>query len=71
MPKLTPAVRQWIYAVLTALVPVGVIYGVITDSQASVWLAVVVAVLGGSGNALAAANTPVEPGRWRRGKRVG
>lgn len=70
MKTLTPAVRQKIYAILTALVPLGVIYGVISDSEASLWLAVAVALLGGGGTALAAANTHPEGGKWRRGKMV-
>ena len=70
MIQLSPATRQKIYATLTALVPLGVIYGVISDTEASIWLAVVAAVLGGGGTALAAANTHPEEGKWRRGKKV-
>lgn len=55
---MTPAVRQRVYAVLTALVPLAVIYGVVSDTEASLWLAVAAALLGGGGTALAAAHTP-------------
>lgn len=60
---ITPEIRHRIYQVLTALVPVGVIYGVWSDSEASLWLAVAAAILGGGGTALAAAHTP---GRHRK-----
>lgn len=66
MIALNPVVRQRIYAVLTALVPIGVVYGVVSDTEASLWLAVVAALLGGGGTALAAANT--RGGRHRNGE---
>lgn len=54
---LTPARRKWLYGVLIAAVPLLIVYGVIEDAQAPLWIALVGAVLG---NATAAAHTPRE-----------
>ncbi|MBY4571260.1 hypothetical protein ACN95_14665 [Gordonia sihwensis] len=55
---LTPAVRQWIYLVLTALLPILVGYGVVAETDVSLWLALAAAILGAGGTALAASHTP-------------
>ena len=52
---LTPAVRRWAYGVITAAVPLLVIYGVIESETAPLWLALAASVLG---TATALAHTP-------------
>lgn len=49
---LTPQVRRWAYGVVTAAVPLLVIYGVIESDAAPLWVALVASVLG-TGTALA------------------
>lgn len=49
---LTPQVRRWAYGVVTAVVPLLVIYGVIESEAAPLWVALVASVLG-TGTALA------------------
>jgi hypothetical protein len=49
---LTPQVRRWAYGVVTAAVPLLVIYGVIESEAAPLWVALVASVLG-TGTALA------------------
>ena len=55
---LTPARRARLYAVLVALAPVLVVYGVVTDVQADLWLTVLQAALIGGVGAVAYAHTP-------------
>lgn len=62
--NLTPAIRQRIYLILSALVPILVGFGVVADTDASLWLALAAAILGGGGSVLAAAHTPT--GRHRK-----
>jgi len=62
LPELTPARRARIYVLLTALVPLAVTYGLIADTQASLWLAVAAAVLGSGGTTMAAWHTPTARG---------
>lgn len=47
------ATRQWLYVVITALVPLLVSYGIIDNETAALWLALAAAVLG-TGTASAA-----------------
>lgn len=49
---LTPDVRRWAYAVITALVPILVAYGALENVTAPLWLALAASVLG-TGTALA------------------
>lgn len=49
---LTPSVRRWAYAVITAAVPLLVAYGILQDTTAPLWLALAASVLG-TGTALA------------------
>lgn len=49
---LTPSVRRWAYAVITATVPLLVAYGIVEDMTAPLWLALAASVLG-TGTALA------------------
>lgn len=56
----SPRVRLWLYGIVGALVPVGVIYGVVNADQGTAWLAVAGAVLAPAGLSLAAANTPAK-----------
>lgn len=51
-------VRLWIYAVATALVPIFVMYGVISESEASAWLGVLATLLVVGTNTLAARHVP-------------
>ena len=55
---LTPGVRRWAYAVITALVPLLVVYGVLEAETAPLWAALAASVLG-TGTALA--HTPTGP----------
>lgn len=55
---LTPTVRRWAYAVITALVPLLVVYGVLEAETGPLWLALGASVLG-TGTALA--HTPGAP----------
>lgn len=50
-------VRAWIYRVLTALVPLLIFYGVISDTEASLWLGIAAAVLALGEGALASMYT--------------
>lgn len=43
---LNPQVRQWLYVVLTAAVPLLIAYGIVDTVQAALWLALGAAVLG-------------------------
>ncbi|MHB0828021.1 MAG: phage holin [Schaalia turicensis] len=43
---LTPQVRRWLYGVLTALVPLLVVYGLIEEATAPLWIALGSSVLG-------------------------
>lgn len=49
---LTPARRRWLYAILVALAPLAVAYGIVEQDQAALWLAVASTVLLG-GTAIA------------------
>lgn len=49
---LTPGVRRWAYAVITAAVPLLVAYGIVEDMTAPLWLALAASILG-TGTALA------------------
>ena len=50
----TEATRAWIYRVLVAAVPVAIVYGVLDEATAAVWIGLAAAVLGVG---LAAVNT--------------
>lgn len=52
---LTPQVRKWVYGIITAAVPLLVVYGIIEASTAPLWLALAASVLG---TATALAHTP-------------
>lgn len=56
IPTPTPAQRQWLYGVVTALVPLLVLYGVLDDQAAPLVLAAVAAFLA-TGTATAFTNT--------------
>ncbi|WP_165215251.1 hypothetical protein [Schaalia sp. ZJ1691] len=49
---LTPQVRRWLYGILTALIPLLVVYGQVESDAAALWLALGASVLG-TGTALA------------------
>ncbi|MGP3708477.1 phage holin [Gordonia paraffinivorans] len=46
VPTPTPAQRRWLYAIVTALVPILVVYGIIDSSTVPLWIALAAAVLG-------------------------
>jgi len=48
------ATRAWIYRILTAAVPVLIVYGILDAATAAVWVGLAAAVLG---TGLAAVNT--------------
>lgn len=52
--------RAWIYRVATAVLPLLVLYGVVDDQSAALWLAAAGSLLVPG---LAAANTPTTKGR--------
>lgn len=56
--KISPTTRKYIYSVLVAAVPVAVIYGLVSQEEASVWIGLGAAILGVAGHGLALANTP-------------
>ena len=41
-----PAVRQWLYGVVTAALPLLVVFGVVRPEDSAMWLALAGAVLG-------------------------
>ena len=51
----TPQVRRWAYGIITAAVPLLVVYGIIEASTAPLWLALAASVLATS---TALAHTP-------------
>lgn len=53
------ATRAWIYRVLTAVVPLLIVYGVLDEQSAPLWVALGAAVLG---TGMAAANTSTDRG---------
>lgn len=55
-------VRAWMYRVGMAVVPLLVVYGLLDDSTAGLWLGVLGAALGFGLPAVAAANTPIRSG---------
>ena len=50
-----PAIRAWIYGIFAAGAAVAVVYGLVTNEQVTVWLALVAAVLGNGLSTLARA----------------
>lgn len=54
---LTPQVRQWVYGIIAALMPILVIAGLSSELASSIAL-LVSAILGVGSNALAAVNVP-------------
>lgn len=58
---LTPRVRQWLYIVVTAGVPLLIAYGIVDAVQAALWLALAAAVLG-SGTAAVAVRSQRKDG---------
>lgn len=60
-----PDTRKYIYGILAAAVPLAISCGLVSGSDAILWLALAAAILGAGANALASQNTPerepVEP----------
>lgn len=55
---MTPERRNLLYKILAAVAPLMAAYGVISDQEVALWLALAGVLLGAGGNALAAAHTP-------------
>jgi len=55
LPWLTPERRAWLYRVVGAAMPLLVLYGVVADQEAAVWLALAAAALS---SGTAALHTP-------------
>lgn len=55
---LTPKVRSWLYGVVTAALAILVVYGVISEGEVSVWLALAGALLGVVSSGTATAYRP-------------
>lgn len=53
-----PEIRKYVYAVLAAIGPIVVFYGLATAEEVALWLGVGATILGTPTGALAAANTP-------------
>ena len=62
---LTPARRRRIYTILTALVPLAILYGWLDAQAAAIWLGVIAAVLG---TGMARQNTEVDTPATRLAK---
>lgn len=54
---LTPQVRAWLYRIATALIPLLIAYGALSESTAPLWIALAGAILS---SGTAAAYTPLE-----------
>ena len=63
MTILTPAVRTWIYTVVTAVLAIIAAYGLISADEVPLWLTLAAALLGlgASGTATAFRPTKTEP----------
>ena len=53
-----PEIRKYVYAVLAAIGPIVVFYGLATAEEVALWLGVGATILGTPTGALAAANMP-------------
>ncbi|MGO2110146.1 MAG: phage holin [Pseudoclavibacter sp.] len=53
-----PEIRKYVYAVLAAVGPIVVFYGLATTEEVALWLGVGATILGTPTGALAAANVP-------------
>ena len=58
-PTMPEHVRAYIYRISVALMPLLILYGVLSESEAALWVGVVAAVLSVGESALAARNTSV------------
>ncbi len=68
---MSAAQRAWLYRVALAVVALAVFYGLITEDEVGLWVALAAAVLSGGGNLVASRHVADDDGgRWRRGKRV-
>lgn len=53
-----PEIRKYVYAVLAAVGPIVVFYGLATTEEVALWLGIGATILGTPTGALAAANVP-------------
>lgn len=67
---MSAAQRAWLYRVAVAAVALAVFYGIITESEVGLWLALAAAVLSGGGNLIASRHITPDDGKYRRGERV-
>lgn len=56
MTALTPAIRKYIYGIVTAALPLLVVYGVLDSNDVALWLALAAGILG-TGTAFANTST--------------
>ena len=45
MPHITPTVRRWVYGLALAVVPLLVLYGILDEQSAPLWVALISAVV--------------------------
>lgn len=57
---MNPKVRQYLYGIVTAAVPVLIVYGIVDHHEVTLWLALAAAVLG-TGTAVLHTNTKRDP----------
>ena len=57
----SPKTRLYLYGIAGAGSPIAVAYGLISESEAGLWIALAGAVLSTGGHALASANVPTPP----------
>ncbi|MFT0849027.1 hypothetical protein VR010_14920 [Actinomycetaceae bacterium L2_0104] len=60
--RISPTLRNRIYEVIPAVIALVTFYGLMSDGEAQLWAALIVAVLGGGGTLLARAYTPSSKG---------
>lgn len=56
-PLASPSVRRWLYGIAAAVAPIAAGYGLVTETEAALWLNLAGAVL----FVVAAGNTPSRP----------
>ena len=60
--RISPTARNRIYEVIPAVIALVTFYGIVTEGEAQLWAALIVAVLGGGGSLVARAYTPSSKG---------
>ena len=60
--RISPTLRNRLYEVIPVLIALVTFYGLMSDGEAQLWAALIVAVLGGGGSLVARAYTPSSKG---------